>query len=114
MGDEKVQFAVNDEQAADQHWSSIESASHFSLIVINLLTKRRLTIEGLKKLTNKHQSWCPKFKTWKIASFAKMIFKLNPLVFCPFTRGYFNVRSNLKNCHFKTAIVALSEKVDEK
>ena len=32
MGDEKVQFAVNDEQAAAQHWSSIESASHFSLI----------------------------------------------------------------------------------
>ena len=44
----------------------------------------------------------------------KTIFKLYPLVFCPFTRGFFNVKSNLKNCHFKTAIVALSEKVDEK
>ena len=31
MGDEIVQFAVKDEKAADQHWSSIESASHFSL-----------------------------------------------------------------------------------
>ena len=50
-----------------------------------------------------------------MASFAKKkILKLNPLVFCPFIRGFFNVKSNLKNCHFKTAIVELSEKVVEK
>ena len=102
MGDEKVQFAVNDEKAADQHWSSTESASHFSLGG-KFIDKKAA---DHWKLTIEHQSWCPKFKILKMASFAKKII-LNPLVFCPFTRGFFSVKSNLKNCHFKTAIVEL-------
>ena len=49
-----------------------------------------------------------------MANFGKTDLQTKSHGLLSFYQRLFNVKSNLNNCHFKTAIVELSEKVDEK